>query len=99
VTTKYTKQKSGVNIGHVCKPAETCGELLDAMANEPPPKVDLDTLDQIAKNRGRHSGGRNLKAMVKSGQLPFTPKVTTEKEEALGPTSRRREMLDYLHEG
>jgi addiction module RelB/DinJ family antitoxin len=39
-----------------------------------------------------------LKAMVKSGQLPFTPNATTEENEALGPISRRREMLDYLHD-
>lgn len=43
---------------HVYRPAETCAELLVAMANEPPPKVDLDLLDQIAKDRGRRSGGR-----------------------------------------
>lgn len=38
---------------HIYKPVETCGELLDAMENEPPPKVDLDMLDQIAKDRNR----------------------------------------------
>jgi predicted CopG family antitoxin len=43
---------------HVYKPAETCGELLDAMANEPPPKLDLAALDRIARHRGRRSGGR-----------------------------------------
>jgi len=40
---------------HVHKPAETCGELLEAMENEPPPKVDLAILDQIAGRRGRRS--------------------------------------------
>jgi addiction module RelB/DinJ family antitoxin len=39
-----------------------------------------------------------LKAMVKSGRLPFTPQGTAEEDELLGPLSRRREMLDYLHE-
>ena len=43
---------------HVYRPAETCGELLDAMENEPPPKADPAILDQIAKDRGRRSGGR-----------------------------------------
>ena len=43
---------------HVYRPAETCGELLDAMENEPPPKVDPAVLDQIAKDRSRRSGGR-----------------------------------------
>jgi predicted CopG family antitoxin len=43
---------------HVYKPADTCGELLDAMASEPAPKVDLEALDRIARQRGRRSGGR-----------------------------------------
>jgi predicted CopG family antitoxin len=45
---------------HVYRPAETCGELLDAMENQPSPKVDLDLLDQIAKDRGRPSGGHGI---------------------------------------
>jgi len=43
---------------HVYRPAETCGELLDAMANEPPPKVDLEALERVARDRGRRSSGR-----------------------------------------
>jgi predicted CopG family antitoxin len=43
---------------HVYKPAETCGELLDAIADEPPPKVDLGALGIMARDRGRRSGGR-----------------------------------------
>jgi addiction module RelB/DinJ family antitoxin len=39
-----------------------------------------------------------LKAVVKTGQLPFTPKAETEEDEMLGPLKRRREMLDYFHE-
>jgi addiction module RelB/DinJ family antitoxin len=39
-----------------------------------------------------------LKALVKTGQLPFTPKGETEEDEMLGPIKRRREMLDYFHE-
>jgi len=43
---------------HIHKPAETCGELLDATANDPAPRVDLGVLKRIAANRGRRSGGR-----------------------------------------
>ncbi len=39
-----------------------------------------------------------LKALVKTGQLPFTPRGETEEDEMLGPTKRRREMLDYFHD-
>ena len=39
-----------------------------------------------------------LKALVKTGQLPFTPKGETEEDETLGPIERRREMLDYFHD-
>jgi addiction module RelB/DinJ family antitoxin len=35
-----------------------------------------------------------LKALVKTGQLPFLPKGETEEDEILGPVERRREMLD-----
>jgi predicted CopG family antitoxin len=38
--------------------ADTCGELLDMMENEPPPKVNPDLLKTIAAERGRRSGGR-----------------------------------------
>jgi hypothetical protein len=43
---------------HVYKPAETCGEILDASENDPPPSVDLKTLERLAGMRGRRSGGR-----------------------------------------
>jgi predicted CopG family antitoxin len=43
---------------HVHKPAETCGELLVAMENEPPPKIDQEVLRRIGRERGRRSGGR-----------------------------------------
>ena len=39
-----------------------------------------------------------LKALVKSGQLPFVPKADTAEDEALGPLARRREMLNYFHD-
>jgi addiction module RelB/DinJ family antitoxin len=67
-------------------------------------RVEKDLLDEahrISKEMGTSTSELVrifLKAMVKSGQLPFTPKVTTEEDEALGPVSRRRGMLDYLHE-
>jgi predicted CopG family antitoxin len=48
-----------VILRHVHKPAETCGELLDAVENDPPPDIDLHKLDRIARGRGRRSGGRN----------------------------------------
>jgi addiction module RelB/DinJ family antitoxin len=36
-----------------------------------------------------------LKALVKTGQLPFTPKAQaqSEEDEVLGPIERRREMI------
>jgi addiction module RelB/DinJ family antitoxin len=39
-----------------------------------------------------------LTALVKSGQLPFTPRAGTKEDEALGPLARRREMLEYFGE-
>ena len=39
-----------------------------------------------------------LIAVVKTGQLSFTPKAEAEEDEMLGPIERRREMLDYFHE-
>jgi predicted CopG family antitoxin len=44
---------------HVHKPAETAGELLDAMDTFPPPPVDLDLLKRVEKARGRRSVRRN----------------------------------------
>jgi addiction module RelB/DinJ family antitoxin len=67
-------------------------------------RVEKDLLDEahrISKEMGTSTSELVrifLKAMVKSGQLPFTPKVTTEEDEALGPVSRGRGMLDYLQE-
>jgi predicted CopG family antitoxin len=43
---------------HVAKPADSAGELLDAMEQMPPPEVDLAVLDRIEKERARRSGGR-----------------------------------------
>jgi addiction module RelB/DinJ family antitoxin len=39
-----------------------------------------------------------LKAVAKTGQLPFTPRAESAEDEALGPLARRREMLDYFHD-
>ena len=39
-----------------------------------------------------------LRAVAKTGQLPFTPKEDSQEDQALGPLSRRREMLDYFSE-
>ncbi len=43
---------------HIIPPAETCGELLEAMDQQPPPKVDLQVLERLERERGRRSGGR-----------------------------------------
>ena len=44
---------------HVYKPAETCGELLDAYEQYPPHhQADSARLDRIERERGRRSGGR-----------------------------------------
>ena len=43
---------------HIIAPAETAGELLEAMAVQTPPNVDLHILDRIERQRGRRSGGR-----------------------------------------
>ena len=56
------------------------------------------------ENRSRTFGGPRdgrvrvgvVKALVKTGQLPFTPKGETEEDKMLGPIDRRREMLDYI---
>ena len=47
-----------VILRHVCRPADTCGELLESLEHSPPPNVNLETLDRIEKHRGRRSGGR-----------------------------------------
>jgi addiction module RelB/DinJ family antitoxin len=67
-------------------------------------RVEKDLLDEahrISKEMGTSTSELVrifLKAMVRAGQLPFTPKATTEEDGVLGPIGRRREMLDYLHE-
>jgi predicted CopG family antitoxin len=44
---------------NVHKPLETCGEVLDAYEQDPPPqKAELSRLDRIERERGRRSGGR-----------------------------------------
>jgi predicted CopG family antitoxin len=47
-----------VILRHIHKPAETCGELLEATENDPPPQVNLEVLNHLARSRGRRSGGR-----------------------------------------
>ena len=47
-----------VILRHINRPADTCGELLEALDGSPPPNVDLDRLDRIVSGRGRRSGGR-----------------------------------------
>jgi addiction module RelB/DinJ family antitoxin len=67
-------------------------------------RVEKDLLEEahrISKEMGTSTSELVrifLKAMVKSGQLPFAPNATTEEDDVLGPISRRREMLDYLHD-
>jgi addiction module RelB/DinJ family antitoxin len=39
-----------------------------------------------------------LKAVAKTGQLPFVPREDSQEDEMLGPLGRRREMLDYFSE-
>ena len=43
---------------HIIAPADTAEELLEAMAVQPPPDVDIEVLDRIERERGRRSGGR-----------------------------------------
>jgi len=44
-----------VILRHVRKPADTCGELLDAMEALGSPPVNLETVDAYLRNRGRRS--------------------------------------------
>ncbi len=37
------------------QPLETCGELLEAYLAEPPPKVDVKTIEKYQASRGRRS--------------------------------------------
>ena len=41
-----------VILRHICRPAETCGELLDLVEGEPAPRVDLKMLRRVAEGRG-----------------------------------------------
>ncbi|MDB6021423.1 MAG: putative antitoxin [Pedosphaera sp.] len=44
---------------HVHSPAKTNAELLEYYESQPPPDVDWEILERIAKTRGRRSGGAN----------------------------------------
>jgi len=44
-----------VILRHVRKPADTCGELLDALDELGTPPVNLETIDGFLLNRGRRS--------------------------------------------
>lgn len=47
-----------VILRHLNRPADTGGELLEAMEKLPPPDVDLAMLKRIERERSRRSGGR-----------------------------------------
>jgi predicted CopG family antitoxin len=47
-----------VILRNIHKPRETCGEILDAHEELPPPNIDLEVLQKVLKGRGRRSGGR-----------------------------------------
>jgi hypothetical protein len=49
---------SKVILRNIHKPLESCGEILDAHEQLPPPNIDLELLGQVSKGRGRRSGGR-----------------------------------------
>ena len=49
---------SKVILRNIHKPLESCGEILDAHEQLPPPNIDLELLEQVSKGRGRRSGGR-----------------------------------------
>ena len=56
---------------------------------------------RVAKEMGTNSSELVrifLRAVARHGQLPWTPKEDSQEDEALGPVSRRREMLDYFSE-
>lgn len=44
-----------VILRHVRKPADTCGELLDAMEALGTPPVEIETIDRFIRTRGRRS--------------------------------------------
>lgn len=47
-----------VILRNIHKPVETCGEILDAHEQLPPPDIDPKVLEKVLKARGRCSGGR-----------------------------------------
>ncbi len=47
-----------VILRNIHKPLETCGEILAAHEQLPPPDIDLEALSKVLKGRGRRSGGR-----------------------------------------
>ena len=47
-----------VILRNIHKPLETCGEILDAHEELPPPEIDVNLLEKVLKGRGRRSGGR-----------------------------------------
>ena len=40
---------------HVRGPANTCGDMLDRIWENPPPNVSDEMIDQVVKHRGRRS--------------------------------------------
>jgi hypothetical protein len=44
-----------VILRHVRKPADTCGELLDALETLGTPPVKIETIDFLSRTRGRRS--------------------------------------------
>jgi predicted CopG family antitoxin len=44
-----------VILRHVRKPADTCGELLEAMDQMGTPPVEIETIDYLVRTRGRRS--------------------------------------------
>ena len=47
-----------VILRNIRKPLETCGEILDAHKQLPPPNINPELLEKVLKGRGRRSGGR-----------------------------------------
>jgi predicted CopG family antitoxin len=47
-----------VILRNIHKPLETCGEILKAHEQLPPPDIDLEVLEKVLSGRGRRSGGR-----------------------------------------
>ena len=47
-----------VILRNIHKPLETCGEILDANEQLPPPEIDVTLMDKVLKGRSRRSGGR-----------------------------------------